>query len=198
MRAPLVAMLALLMGCALTSKSKPVDVRYFALDPDASPAVRAGPPSPSPQLGLGSITSSIFLRNRIVFRRSNHEVGTYDDERWTEYPETYLRRSLSRALFDTGAFVEGLGDRVPTVDVELVAFEEVIQRSARAGRVQIAYRLHDDRTVLATGIIAVEKNAGGDGGIAFVVSAIGVALNEATERLSNVIHAYFASVPGAP
>jgi ABC-type uncharacterized transport system auxiliary subunit len=197
MRAPLIAMLVLLTGCALTSKSKPVDIRYFALDADASLAVRAAP-RPSPQLGLGSITSSIFLRNRIVFRRSSHEVGTYDDQRWTEYPETYLRRSLSHALFDTGAFVEGLGDRVPTVDVELVAFEEVIQRSARAGRVQITYRLHDDRTVLATGIITVERNAGGEGGTAAVVSAIGVALNEATERLSNVIHAYFASVPDAP
>jgi ABC-type uncharacterized transport system auxiliary subunit len=193
MRARLTALLVLSAGCALTSRSTPIDVRYFALEADAASSARDETVA-APKLGLGHVTSSAFLRNPIVFRKSTHEVGTYEDWRWTEYPETYLRRSLTRALFETGGFLQGLGTRVPTVDVELVAFEEVLRGNARAGRVQIGYRLHDERAVLAMGVITVERDAG-RGAITAVVDAIGAALNEATARLSTVMQAYFAAAP---
>lgn len=191
--AALLSLLTFAPGCALTSKSKPLDFHYFVLEADGPTLTSAAVAAP-PKLGLGHVTSSDFLRNPIVFRTSSHEVGTYETQRWTEYPETYLRRALVHSLFETGAFVEGLGSRGPIVDVELVAFEEVIRGGAHAGRVQISYRLHDGTTVLAAGLITVERAAAGSE-MPAVVDAISRSLKEAATRLSAVVQASFSQRP---
>lgn len=190
-----VAVLALLAtGCALTSKAPPLDVRYFtpevvttraaSLEEGAAERHESRPPA---KVCLGRVTSSNFLRTQIVYRVSAYEVGAYDDLRWTEYPEVYLRRALRRSLFDEGRLQEGSAGGCPSLDVDLLGFEEARHGSSRAGRVQIVYRLHDGPTLLASDVVTVERAATGGAGMVATVAAIGAALDEATLRLATSV-----------
>jgi cholesterol transport system auxiliary component len=199
MRAALIALLLVSAGCALTSKAAPVDIRYFAIDAGRTPPPRTQARE-APELVLGRVTSSAFLRNPIVVRRSDYEIDVHDNWRWTEYPEEYVRRSLAHTLFEGGRFVQGLSGNIPTLDVELIAFEEVVRGDAHAARIELAYRLHDERIVLATGVVKVERDATAGKGIDAVVAAVASALEEATTRVSDATQAWFttAAVARAP
>src|SRR5688572_26651074 len=97
-----VVIACLLSGCALLGKSEAFVPRYFSPDtsshgkPKAASAARAD----GALLKLGRITAASYLGERIVFRDSNYELNFYEERRWTERPEDYLRRALSRALFE--------------------------------------------------------------------------------------------------
>ena len=114
----------------------------------ASTHHRCGAPDAEPPVGrlrLGRLTSSANLRSPIVHRESAVELDTYETLRWTENPEDYVRRSLSRALFDDGRLEEVVGGAAVTLDVEVVAFEEARRENRHVGRVQLGYQLHDER-----------------------------------------------------
>lgn len=173
----------LLGGCVLTSKAAPLEVRYFSPERiDATPATRQTQP-PVGRLRLGRLTSSANLRYPIVHRESAVELATYETRRWTENPEDYVRRSLSRALFGDGLLEEVVGGAAVTLDVELVAFEEVRAGNRHFGRVQLGYRLHDERSVLESGIVTVERDARG-AEFEPVIAAIGSAMDAATSELA--------------
>src|SRR4029077_4048150 len=116
-------------GCALLSKAAPLQPRYFSLEdgPLASNrgAALRSPTSGAMQLRLGRVSAGPHLRERIVYRDSDHELGYYEDRRWTERPETYLRRALARALFEERGLLRVVSGGAPTLEVELVAFEEI-------------------------------------------------------------------------
>src|SRR5262245_3468274 len=130
-------------GCALTSNAPPLDVRYFDVEVPRMTTTRAaaGPVIAPRALAIGRVRSSTFLCNRIVYRAADDALGTYERSRWTEYPDAYLRRSLSHAFFEGERFVETLSGDAPTLEAELVAFEEVRKEGVRAGRVEVEYRL---------------------------------------------------------
>jgi len=186
-----VVLATFLSSCALTSKSSPPPVHYFTPESlDAAPATggaiepaTASTPS-GRRLRVGRVTSSAHLRTKIVYRRAANELGTYDDERWTEAPEAYLRRALERALFDARGLERGYAGTIPALDVELLAFEEMQRGSSYAGRVDVAFVLHDDRDVLASGRVTKERAAAstrmGD-----VAAAIGGALDDATAEIAS-------------
>jgi len=189
--------LALALGagaCALTSKSTPIEIHYFTPEAPApsltsSSAGRAPDAivaGSRPRLRVGRVTSSAHLRSRVVFRRSAVELGAYEDRRWTENPEMYVRRSLETALFDDRRVVQSVAGGSPTLDVELVAFEEVRRGSARGGRIDLFYVLHDEENVLASGRLAVERDAR-SGETSDVVLAIAAAMNAATAELSRLV-----------
>ncbi len=188
---PHISILLLLLafsGCALTSKSAPAPLRWYtpeALDTPriTSVDVETSKTAASPRLRLGRVTSSAHLRNRIVYRHAPHELGTYEDDRWTETPESYLRRALERQLFEEGPFVRGYSPALPTLDVELVAFEEVRRGDVYSGRVQVTWALRDEATLLASGEAVVERPAAGPS-MADVVAAIGAALGAATSEVA--------------
>ena len=186
----LVVLLALAPACALTSKSTPVDIRWFSADLVTTTGAHLETRG-APKLSLGRVTSGSFLRNQIVVRTSSHEVTTYNDSRWTEYPETYLRRSLARALFESGRFEQALGGALPTLDVELIAFEEVRRGDPRTGHVELRYRLREGEVVRATGTVDVERPAPSNADMAAVVAAIAQALDEATTRVSKEVGAFY-------
>jgi cholesterol transport system auxiliary component len=176
-------------GCALASKSTPAEVHWFS--PEAIDAVHptaAALPEPGAgRVRIGRVAASSHLRSRIVFREAAYELGAYDDRRWTENPDVYLRRALEHALFEERGVVQGLGGPVPVLDVELIAFEEVRRGGARtSGRVEVAYVLHDDRDVLAKGRVAVERPAS-SGAMGDVVAAIAAALEGATSEVAGAV-----------
>jgi uncharacterized lipoprotein YmbA len=179
-------------ACALTSKSPPIEIRYFAPSPAVSAATvptsaRAATKAP-PLLCLRRITASEFLRDAVVYRLSSYEVRTYENLRWTEYPADYLQRSVARTLFDSGRFVQDRASpSCPSLDIDLLGFEEVRRDDTRAGRVQLAYRVHDGPQVIASDLVTVEVVAKAGGGADAIVAAISAALEQATARLAIVL-----------
>jgi cholesterol transport system auxiliary component len=152
-----VALLAFwLKGCALTSKSEALSPRYFSPDVGQStPAVRARALSRL-ELRLGQIGAASQLEERIAYRLSPTELGYYEDRRWTEPPEEYLRRALGRELFEDRGLRRVVSGAAPTLDVELVEFEELRYGDSRA-RVALLFSLRDDRTALIERRIVVEQ-----------------------------------------
>ena len=123
------ALSASALGCAFFTKSKPVMLRYFTPETTSAPRQPAGVAmAMRPEgldLRLGRVNAASYLKDRIAFRDRSFEIGYYEELRWTEKPEAYLRRALGRALFEEQGvrqIVSGVGT---TLDVDLDAFEEV-------------------------------------------------------------------------
>jgi ABC-type uncharacterized transport system auxiliary subunit len=174
--------LLLLAGCALTAKSKPLEIEYYA--PVIATTQAEKPRGPLPRLRLGRIEPSSYLRTEIAYRSSAVEVGLYDTRRWTDSPDVYVERSLEHALFDQRPIEQVTGGEATTLEVDVLAFEEVVAPSG--GRVQLAYRLRDDDLVVASGVVTVKRVARGVGFPA-VVTAIGAALDAATAQVADAV-----------
>ncbi len=181
----------LLTSCALTSKAPPLNMRYFTPEPLTAPGARsltsltehASDPQDVARIRLGRVSPSAHLRYSIVHRGTGFELQPYEELRWTERPDAYVQRALAHALFDSRALVQAVDRRAPTLDVEVVAFEEVRRGSQRLGRVELRYQLSDDATVLASGAVTVERPARG-GRIEDVVAAISEAMTAATAQVA--------------
>jgi cholesterol transport system auxiliary component len=119
-----------------------------------------------------------------VRRTSSVELRLSETRRWTEPPDAYVRRSLARALFEARGLERVVGGAAPTLEVEVIAFEVVHHPDRRAGRVELRYQLHDERTVLSAGDVAIEREARGQG-FELVVAAIGEALEAATAEIAD-------------
>jgi cholesterol transport system auxiliary component len=189
MRSLALSMVVVASGCSLTSNAPPLDVAYYSVEVPRTTTLRSagGAPAPAPaSLALGAVRSSAFLRDRIVHREASGELQTYDRWRWTDYPEAFLRRSLAHALFDDGRIAETLAGDAPTLEAELLAFEEVRREGSRAGRVQVAYRLRVGNRVLASDVVTAERPAPKEGGMPPVVDALELALDEVTSKIAAV------------
>lgn len=184
--AALATVVALAMpGCALTSKAEPLAIRWFA---PATPPPRPAPDAAAAagaRLRLGRIEASDHLQERIVYRTSDVELAAYEDLRWTEEPEHFLRRALARSLFEEHRLVQALAGGAPTLDVELVAFEELRRGGDRFAVVAAHVALHDDRVVLDTTTVRVEVPVGDpDDAPPRLAHAMGAALDEATRQIA--------------
>jgi ABC-type uncharacterized transport system auxiliary subunit len=158
-RAALVIASMLLGGCALLTKSKPVDIRYFTPELAASAPAAPAPAASGPQLRLGRVHAASYLRERIAYREPGAEIGYYPRLRWAEPPEAFLRRGLARRLFQERGVREIVSGTGPSLEVDLEAFEE--QRGETpAARVQVTWRLRDQRVVLVQRTLTVEKPIG--------------------------------------
>ena len=185
-------------GCALLEKPEIVEPRLFAprIDTTSAPAsASASTGSPSaPLLQIGDVTAASYLKVRMVYRSSRVELGTYDDRQWTERPDKYLERSLDHALFGKGLAAQAVGGAAPTLDAELVAFEEVRSGMSRRGRVGIHFTLHDDVRVLLDDTVTEEKPARSNRP-EDVVDAISAALDAATAEISSRVDKRLAQLP---
>jgi cholesterol transport system auxiliary component len=142
-----------LSGCALLGKNDPLVPRYFTpeFEGDAPRALGRS----DLQLRLGRVEGWSHVRERMAARNSARELFYYEDRRWTERPEIYLRRALSRTLFEERGVVASLSGRAVTLDVELIAFEEIEQ--PHKARMQALLVLRDDRIGLLEETITVEQ-----------------------------------------
>jgi ABC-type uncharacterized transport system auxiliary subunit len=182
---------SLAAGCALLSKSEPLDLRYFeavaASGSEAKPAAAPADGENAKRLRLGLIKSARHLDLRIVSRRGAYELGYYDKLRWTERPEEYVRRALVRDLYEQAGFTRVVSGPGPTLDVELIAFEEYEQAGRRRGRIELQMLLHDERVQLDQETIRIETEvdtAQGDEAEA-LVAALGEALGQASRRVTD-------------
>jgi cholesterol transport system auxiliary component len=184
------ALCTLLAGCALTSKSDPWTIRYFS--PEATTGSEAAPAAPESgnlQLRLGRISAGKHLRERIAFRSSDHELGYYEDRRWTEQPDVYLRRALAAALFERRGIRRVVSGGSPTLEVELVAFEEIRGQQPRA-RLRAVVLLHDQRSGHLERTIGVERalpQVDSDQQPEAVAQALAETLRVAVEEISTLV-----------
>jgi cholesterol transport system auxiliary component len=172
------------MGCAILFKSDAFVPRYFSLESTATPAEPIA--ACGLELRLGRINAAAYIKDRIVFRESAYEVGYYEERRWTEMPESYVRRELSRALFDRRGVRQIMYGPGTALDVDLVAFEEV-RVPKHVGRVELRFVVVGDRSVRFTRSIAVERAVGnvtGDAAAGAIVQALSTAMVEAVDTLA--------------
>jgi cholesterol transport system auxiliary component len=187
------AALLVLPGCALLGKSDPLVPRYFA--PEEGIAATPTAPRAELRLRLGRVVGWSHLRERMALRTASHEYVFREDRRWTERPEIYLRRELVRALFEERGLVEVHSGRALTLDVELIAFEEVEQ--PHEARLVARLALRDDRVcLLEETITRVEPIAKSDppGQARAVVEALTVALHAGVAQLADRVVAKLATV----
>jgi cholesterol transport system auxiliary component len=161
-RCALTLLLGAVAGCALTSKSDPMMPRYFSPDEArgrtqlaAASSIAEAEAGPGMELRLGRVTAASYLGERIVFRDSNYELGYYEERRWTERPEAYLRRAVARALFEDRGLRRVVSGAGPTLDIELSELAEL--RSPPAVRVRVTYVLYDDRLVRRQVTLTIER-----------------------------------------
>jgi cholesterol transport system auxiliary component len=185
-------------GCALSSKGEAMTPRFFsptALEaPDSAGALKltAAPgtsDSAPAELRIGRVEPAAHIEERIAYRLSASELAYYDDRRWTEPPEQFVRRALERELFERRAFRRVVAGAAPTLDVEVLSFEELRQGAPRA-RLTLLISLRDERHALLERTLTVETpiRAGDDTGPA-LAGAMAVALESATEQIAAAVSA---------
>jgi cholesterol transport system auxiliary component len=183
-------------GCALTSKSEPLDVRYYTpekVKTQLTSATDRAPQGEAMTLELGRVTSGSHLREKMAYRDASWEVGYYEDRRWTERPEAFVRRELGRTLFEERGFRRSVSDAAaPVLEVELIAFEEIRAKPAHVARVQLRMILHDGRDVLHEETITVDKPLPGnesttDAFVAATAEALDAACAQVADRAQKVL-----------
>lgn len=188
---PMVVALAAMLGggaCALASKAEPLSPRYFSPAPAAGEG-GAGAAQPHLEVRLGQIESAAHLEERIAYRVSDTELGYYEDRRWTEPPDGYVRRQLLHELFEVRGVRRIISGAGTTLDVELVSFEEVRAGKPRA-RLGLRFSLRDDRRSLLEQALLVEEPLGDvaadDAGRA-LAEAMAVALTRAVNDVAEQV-----------
>jgi cholesterol transport system auxiliary component len=182
------ALAASALGCAFFTKSKPVMLRYFT--PETA-AVRPQPAGVAMSmrtggldLRLGRVNAASYLKDRIAFRDEGFEIGYYEELRWTEKPESYLRRALGRALFEEQGVRQIISGAGTTLDVDLDAFEEA-RSPAHAARIQITWALRDDERVQLQETFAIERPiaSAAPGGPEEIAAAMAGAVDESVRHV---------------
>lgn len=182
------AALLWLGGCALLSKSEPLEWRYFEVSdaPSHEGASKASGGEQGQRLRLGLVKASHHLDTRMVSRTGAHELTYYEDLRWTEEPDEFVRRALTRNLYERAGLSRVVSGIAPTLEVELTAFEEIKDGGKRRAHVVLLTVLHDDRLQLSQHTVEVESDVkAGEGDEAqALVAALGRALGKAAAQVT--------------
>jgi ABC-type uncharacterized transport system auxiliary subunit len=125
------------------------------------------------------------LRERIAYRSNTYEAGYYEDFRWTERPETFLRRQLGLSLFEARGVIRAVGAVAPTLDVELIVFDELRLQEGRAVRIQLKLTLYQSDVVLLEETLTLERSVLGENPrIEDIVAAMSAALDAVAQEVA--------------
>ena len=174
---------ALLCGCALLGKNAPVVPRYFTAEYERDPA-----PPPNHRglrLRLGRVEAGTHLRERMAGRRSARELYFYEERRWSELPEVYLRRALASALYEERGLGETESLHALTLEVELLAFEEIDK--PHEARLQALLVLREGDRTVAQETLTVEQPiaAGAPDEARAVAEALSLSLQRGVKRIAD-------------
>jgi ABC-type uncharacterized transport system auxiliary subunit len=166
-------------GCLFRNAEGPRFYRPASIaldDAGEQPASTTGAP-----VRLGSVRSAPFLRERIVWRASPVEYGLYEQRRWFELPSRYVRRALTATLQTTPGVVLSDDASGARLDVEILAFDEVLSPTheahvALAATVRAGGEKRMDRTFASRVPIASADGAA-------TAESMGKALDEAVKRV---------------
>ena len=185
-----------LQGCTFFAKSEVAYPRFFTPE-----LAKLASPEESRQsrleLRLGRVTAGSYISEKMVYRESSYEIGFYDYRLWTERPEMYLRRALERVLFEEEGLRSIVSGAAPTLDVELVGFEE-LKAPQHEALVRISFAVHDARAVLLQETLAVEQpiaKASSGREADAVAEALGEALRKAVYEVTGRVLKQLAAGP---
>jgi ABC-type uncharacterized transport system auxiliary subunit len=185
-------------GCAFFGKSEPFTPRFYSAERAGTPGPAAAVATPDVRLRLGGIVGGSHLRERIAYRSGERELGFYEGRRWAERPEVYLRRALSRALFEERGLGRAISGLAPTLEVELTDFDELRIDPHRV-RVRAHVLLIDARTVRFEHTFgadeAVAEGEDDDDAYARVADAFARALGKVVDEISDRIVAELRTPP---
>jgi cholesterol transport system auxiliary component len=147
-------------GCALLSRGESLHVDWYSPERTA-PSAGVTEPQALCTLRFGRVTSGADFGPRIAYGDGVYTIGYYDGRRWTERPEHYVRRAVERTLFEEGAFRRRTVG-APTLDLELIDFDEVKTPAVHAARVAVRVLVTGDdtiqeRTIETAQIVAGER-----------------------------------------
>jgi cholesterol transport system auxiliary component len=185
-------------GCALTSKGDAMSPRFFSPEPERSAKALPEPAGPPLELRLGQVEAASYLEERISYRLRPSELAYYEDRRWTEAPEHYLRRALAQELFERRHLRRIVSGRAATLDVELTAFEELRGPPAKV-RLALSYTVHADGQSSLERSLVVERPLAQTNELdppRQVAAALALALSDAVSQVSEeVTHTLRAPTP---
>ena len=178
----------LLIGCVLGGRPEPP--RYFQPDLSRDSAAEDGSDTLARgrSLRFNRVKSATYLSERMVWHTSDGEFGFYDSRRWTEHPSHYVEQQVARELFELRGLRRARAGRVPTLDIEVLSFDELIG-PAHEARVEVRVLLLDKRSVsiLERSYVAT-KPISEDDPIS-TTRAMGAALLELVRSLSGDVRA---------
>jgi cholesterol transport system auxiliary component len=192
-RTMLLGGLVMTSACALLNKSDPITPRYFTMEAPASPVTAPLSGAPVTDAGLevrfGRVSASAAIRERLAYRDtdSTYEVGYYDERFWTDKPEAYVRRAFARELFERRGVRQILSGAGTTVEVDVVACEE-IRQPVHVGRVVLSYIVYDDRAVRLSRSVVIDRpvtRAKGDAEAGAVALALAEAMSTAVDTVAD-------------
>jgi hypothetical protein len=141
---------------------------------------------PRPVVRLGRVHSAPYLRDRIAHRESVYEVGFYDD-RPVDRATRILRKAGGCAkLFQERGFKRATGGPAPTLEAEVLGFEEIRMAAVHAARVELRYQLQNELAMLDEQTITVDRAIVGNSFESFVAT-ISKALGKATDRIADAV-----------
>jgi cholesterol transport system auxiliary component len=184
-----VVLVAVSSSCALTGKADALYPRFFSPEIDVAPAAAPARVGPGLALRLGKVEAVSYVEERFAYRVEPSELSYYEDRRWTEPPERYLRRSLERELFQQRGIVRTVSGPGATLDVELTAFEE-LRSAPRRVRLVLNFSLHDDRQSQLERRVVVERPlpaSAADASATEVTAALALALAAAVLDVSEQV-----------
>ncbi|MGZ3453790.1 MAG: ABC-type transport auxiliary lipoprotein family protein [Polyangiales bacterium] len=170
------------------NKNDSVVFRYFSPAHISGPTEASAPAptvGPTLQLRLGRVSSASHIKDKIAFRNSDYEIGFYEQLRWTERPDAYLRRAMSRALFEDEHVQQLVSGPGLTLEIELEAFEE-LRAPRHAARVEVAWMLRNEQVVVRQKTLVVEKaieSPASDTDASAVATSMADALGEAIHMM---------------
>jgi cholesterol transport system auxiliary component len=178
-----------LASCALTSKGDALYPRFFSPEPEPKASELPAPSGPPLELRLGQVEAASYLEQRISYRLRPSELAYYEDRRWTEAPEHYLRRALAHEFFERRHLRRIISGRGATLDVELTAFEELRGPPAKV-RLALRYTVHEHGHSSLERSLVVERPLSGTNEqdpARQIAAALAVALTEAVSKLSEEV-----------
>ena len=190
-------------SCALTGKADALYPRFFSPEMDVAPGAVPARVEPPLALRLGRVEAVSYVEERFAYRVEPSELSYYEDRRWTEPPERYLRRALERELFQQRGIMRTVSGPGTTLDVELTAFEE-LRRAPRRVRLVLNFSLHDDRQSQLERRVVVERplptttgNASAQDVTGALALALSAAVSDVSEQVTRELHAPAAAEPCA-
>lgn len=194
------ALLILLITVFSASCGAPRPIKYYALDVPKEPAQ-----DPSSQLPISLLVARVaaghlYRDDRLVYRASELELGTYQYQRWSEPPVDMIQESLIAALRATKQYrsVDPVasnmrGDYI--VRARLDALDE-IDKPQLAARFSLRLELYDPKSTVVVWSDSYTHDQTVPGkSVLDVVGALDLSVKAGMDQLAGSLGRYFASRP---
>jgi ABC-type uncharacterized transport system auxiliary subunit len=151
-------------------------------DPPLNSATLATP------VRLLPVRTASYLGEQIAWRVSDVERGLYEERRWTEFPSRYVERAMALALDHTAGIRRVDSGQVATLNLELIAFDEILAPTHEAGVEIVASLRSPDRVPIFQHDFRSQRPIA-DAQPSSAARAMGLALDDAVTQVAAAVAA---------